>query len=302
MVLFPPPSRSAIPYSSQHRIGHLVIAIECRITACRQAIDALCALYEKAESLPADLHFLIAPAADGIRLSCDNEALWHSRNAGEIAAAFEYHLYSRIAKALGSQLISLHASALAIAGRAVLFAGSSGSGKSSLATQALLCGFGYLSDEFALLDAAGQVHPFPRPLQWGKVRHPAFYHRQLLASGLFRKTSYRFPDRHGKIIRSLLWLPKRVIRQPQAVHALILPRFSGRRAETVIEPVRRSQALIELAHEIHQRFPATSGLRLLHEYLPDDLPVFRLCYGNVSSAWRHLVQEGIIPLAGKPVA
>lgn len=278
-----------------YRIGHLSIAIECCVAACQPAIDSLCALYEKNENQPASLHFLIAPEADGIRLDCNDETLWRSHDAGEIAAAFEYHLYCRTARALGNQLVSLHASALAAGGRAVLFAGTSGAGKSSMATQALLKGLSYLSDEFALLDAAGHVHPFPRPLQWGKTRHPAFSHSQMLASGLFRKTSYSFPNRHGKTIRSLLWLPERVICQPQIVHALILPRFSGRHAITMIEPVRRSQALMELTHEIHQHIPDTGSIRLLHEYLPGNLPIFRLSYGDVNSAWRNLKQQGLIP-------
>ncbi len=284
------------------KVSYIDICVACEAATCHDAIKALCSLYEPAKTAKPELDFRIFSNAGELVLTCNSDALWNSDDAGEIAAAFELQLYRQVADLWGTQILSLHAAAVAACGRVIMFSGASGSGKSSLATQALLSGFGYLSDEFALLDATGRVHPFPRPLQWGKTRHPAFHHRQLLASGLFRKTSYSFPDRHGKIIRSLLWLPKRLIRKPQAVHALILPRFSGRHAKTVIEPVRRSQALIELAHEIHQFFPATAGIRLLHEYLPDDLPVFRLCYGSVRSAWRHLMQEGIIPLAGKPVA
>jgi len=265
--------------------------------ACHDAIGRLCALYEPTIASPKGLHFHIAPDTKGFLLSCNSDELWRGTDAGEIAAAFEFHLYARMAMALENRMLSLHAAAVALSGRAILFAGASGAGKSSLATKALLEGLDYLSDEFALLDETGQVHPFPRPLQWGKTRHPAFLHKQMLASGLFRKAGYSFPDRHGQTIRSLLWLPQRVIRQPQTVHALILPHFCSKHPSAEIRPVRRSQALMELAPEIHQRPAAADGIRLLHGNLPPDLPVFRLRYGDMDAAWQVLKQENLIPRA-----
>ncbi len=277
------------------RIADLNIAVECQVPACRAAINSLCALYERTDGPSPVLHFLISNEGGAIRLDCNGRMLWRGHDAGEIAAAFEYHLYCHVARMLAEYFVSLHASALATGGRAILFAGTSGAGKSSLATQGLLTGMGYLSDEFALLDTDSLVHPFPRPLQWGKTRHPAFRHGQLLASGLFRKTGYSFPSREGTCIRSLLWLPQRVVRQPQAIHALVLPRFSRQCVSADLHPLHRSQAIMILAHEIHQLGAGRQAIQLLHERLPPALPVFGLRYGDVSQAWSVLQEAGLIP-------
>lgn len=59
----------------------------------------------------------------------------------------------------------VHAAAVAWEGRAVLVPGRSFSGKSTLAAALLRRGATYLSDEYAVLDENGLVHPFPRPLR-----------------------------------------------------------------------------------------------------------------------------------------
>jgi len=58
----------------------------------------------------------------------------------------------------------LHAAAVAWQGRAIVIPGHSHAGKSTLTAALLRAGAGYLSDEYAVLDAEGVVHPFARPL------------------------------------------------------------------------------------------------------------------------------------------
>lgn len=58
----------------------------------------------------------------------------------------------------------IHAGAVARGGHAIVFPGQSFSGKTTL-TAAMVCsGATYLSDEFAVLDEAGLVHPYPKAL------------------------------------------------------------------------------------------------------------------------------------------
>jgi hypothetical protein len=58
----------------------------------------------------------------------------------------------------------IHAGVVAINDRALLLPGRSHVGKSTLVAALLRAGAAYGSDEFAVLDRNGLVHPYPRPL------------------------------------------------------------------------------------------------------------------------------------------
>jgi hypothetical protein len=60
--------------------------------------------------------------------------------------------------------IFVHAGVVAVDGRALLVPGRSFSGKTTLTAALLRAGAAYGSDEYAVLDADGLVHPYPRPL------------------------------------------------------------------------------------------------------------------------------------------
>ncbi len=67
-------------------------------------------------------------------------------------------------------MVYLHAGAVAWQGRAIVVPGTSYSGKSTLVAALLRAGATYYSDEYAVLDAGGRVHPYPRLLS---LRQPA---------------------------------------------------------------------------------------------------------------------------------
>jgi hypothetical protein len=58
----------------------------------------------------------------------------------------------------------VHAGAVGWRGRAIVIPGRSRSGKTTLVAELVKAGASYLSDEFAVLDARGRVHPFAKPL------------------------------------------------------------------------------------------------------------------------------------------
>jgi hypothetical protein len=60
--------------------------------------------------------------------------------------------------------IFVHAGAVASGGRAILVPGPTFSGKTTLVSELLRAGADYLSDEYAVLDDAGWVSPYERPL------------------------------------------------------------------------------------------------------------------------------------------
>jgi hypothetical protein len=63
----------------------------------------------------------------------------------------------------------VHAGVVEWRGQAILLPGRSRSGKTTLVAALLRAGAKYYSDEFALLDASGRVHPWARPL---RIRRP----------------------------------------------------------------------------------------------------------------------------------
>jgi hypothetical protein len=90
-------------------------------------------------------------------------ALTRSPNFGSIAKAVEQHLILYLAEFAKSRIF-IHAGVVGWHGRAVLIPGRSFSGKSTLVNALLRAGATYYSDEFALVDRAGRIHPYPRPI------------------------------------------------------------------------------------------------------------------------------------------
>jgi hypothetical protein len=77
--------------------------------------------------------------------------------------ALESDLQLRVA-ARARKRIFVHAGVIGWRGRAILLPGRSHTGKSTLVTALLRAGATYYSDEFAVLDPAGRVWPYPRRL------------------------------------------------------------------------------------------------------------------------------------------
>lgn len=67
------------------------------------------------------------------------------------------------------EYIFIHAGAVALGNRALVLPGRSHAGKSTLVAELVRAGATYYSDEFALIDAQGRVHPFARDL---RMRRP----------------------------------------------------------------------------------------------------------------------------------
>ncbi len=61
--------------------------------------------------------------------------------------------------------VFIHAGVVGWRGQAIVIPGNSMSGKSTLVEALVRAGAEYYSDEYAVLDAAGRVHPFPKPPQ-----------------------------------------------------------------------------------------------------------------------------------------
>jgi len=81
----------------------------------------------------------------------------------ELFEAFERNLRMTIAL-LSRKFVFIHAGAVGWRGRAIVMPGRTFVGKSTLVEAMVRAGAEYLSDEYALLDQDGRVHPYAKPL------------------------------------------------------------------------------------------------------------------------------------------
>jgi hypothetical protein len=81
----------------------------------------------------------------------------------ELLSAFETSLRAKVAL-LARGYVFIHAGVVGWRGRAIVLPGRTYTGKSTLVAALVEAGADYLSDEFAVLDRRGRVHPFPTPI------------------------------------------------------------------------------------------------------------------------------------------
>jgi hypothetical protein len=98
-----------------------------------------------------------------------NLAYWNllrfarSRKFDEVLDGFESHVQLTVAEH-APRRVFVHAGVVGWNGRAIVIPGLSHSGKTTLVHQLVRAGATYYSDEYAVLDARGRVHPYARPL------------------------------------------------------------------------------------------------------------------------------------------
>ena len=116
------------------------------------------------------LYSLVVPRANqtaGLRrmhiLYADSERIARDTDLNQVLAALETDLHRYVAEA-SPDMTFLHAGVVGWQGRAILLPGRSLSGKTTLVRELLRLGATYYSDEFAVVDNFGKVHPFMRPL------------------------------------------------------------------------------------------------------------------------------------------
>jgi hypothetical protein len=86
-----------------------------------------------------------------------------SRSFEELLDQFESHVQLTVAE-YAPRRVFVHAGVVGWKGRAILIPGTSFTGKTTIVDQLIRAGASYYSDEYAVLDQRGRVHPYPRAL------------------------------------------------------------------------------------------------------------------------------------------
>jgi hypothetical protein len=119
----------------------------------------------------------LALTRDG-EVRVDDEPVRAGLNETSAPSAVDAVLRSIVAQNAPNHVF-VHAGVVAHAGRAIVLPGASWSGKTTLVAALVRAGATYFSDEFAVLDSEGRVHPYPKPLSvrppgaWAQVDVPA---------------------------------------------------------------------------------------------------------------------------------
>lgn len=94
----------------------------------------------------------------------DDSRLARSLEVEDVFNRFESDLRLFVAE-YAHDRVFVHAGVVAWNDRAIIIPGRSFSGKSTLVAELIRAGATYYSDEYAVLDSRGLVHPFPKPLE-----------------------------------------------------------------------------------------------------------------------------------------
>lgn len=110
-----------------------------------------------------DISIRVDRVADGFQLSVNDIVAASAESAISLVPDLIRALDDAVIPRL-TALRAVHAGAVLWRERALLLPGATHAGKSSLVAELLRRGATYFSDEYALIDAEGRVHPYPRPL------------------------------------------------------------------------------------------------------------------------------------------
>jgi hypothetical protein len=174
-----------------------------------------------------------APSRPDVRyfhlLYADATQVVRSLNVQDLFLPLEYDIEAFVAEH-APRRVFLHAGAVGWKGEAILVPGGTRSGKTTLVAALVKAGATYYSDEFAVLDQQGRVHPYPRPLsirQENGAPHATPVEaiggrvgRRPLPVGIVLATRYEF----GRV-----WRPREVS-SGRMIMRLVSHSFSTRRA------------------------------------------------------------------------
>jgi hypothetical protein len=117
-------------------------------------------------------------------LYSDERRLARSADVDDLLTVFESNLRIFVAE-FAKHRVFVHAGVVGWKGQAIVIPGRSYSGKSTLVAELVRAGATYYSDEYAVLDARGRVHPFTKPIE-------------LRAEGTYKQTKFDVSELGGR--------------------------------------------------------------------------------------------------------
>jgi len=221
-------------------LGRTRVRLEADDATAARILEFLCAPMARpaADNPSATFRLSAATTPGAMAIYRDDVMLHRGRSENSVATIFLERVLDYLIRACTSGVM-LHAAAVARNGNALVLAGKSGAGKTTLATWLVCRGFDYLTDELLYLDTqAMSVNGFARPLHLKKSA------RTLFAGVIDR-------DGGAALMQSPLGIhvsPARLgsrVAQSACPRALVLPAYrAGARFD--LRPLSKAQAATRL--------------------------------------------------------
>jgi hypothetical protein len=152
------------PFAVVSDVAEALLQVDETYMAFRAAPGALDqAIVLRLQRIPAEAAFLVSDSTDGI-VTNGRARRWPAYQDA-LLDLFDRLVHALLARLLSQGLYAIHAGAAVYRGGALMLAGRSGQGKTTLTLGLLRRGLGLLSDEFAVVEpVARQVVPYHRSL------------------------------------------------------------------------------------------------------------------------------------------
>ena len=156
----------AVPHGFNLSVGAIGIRVSCDAASLAERLDRyLLPWAPRQADSAAEVEFTVTAAREPGRFAI------HERESLVSAGEEWPHVFVSLQHAVDAAILRrlsgfalVHAGVVAVGGAAILLPGASGAGKTTLVRELAQRGAEYFSDEYALLDREGRVHPYPRAL------------------------------------------------------------------------------------------------------------------------------------------
>lgn len=182
----------------------------------------------------------------------DIERIARTLHLEEALDAFESNLQLYVAE-VARRRVFVHAGVVGWRGQAIVIPGRSYSGKTTLVSELIKLGATYYSDEYAVVDERGRIHPYPRPLQ---IREAETAKQKKYAVEEFGGRAGRKPLPVGLVVvsqykRAARWRPRSLSAGLGVLELL---------ANTV-SAQRKPETALQVLHQVVRSAPVLKGAR-----------------------------------------
>lgn len=261
-------------------LGHQVVVRAEKERVVQRVAHSFAAMLAAGPALSCEV-LEIRPDGENHVLLCDGAPVFVDADPGEVQRTLRHEIIRAFVRA-HPHLLWLHAGAAVRDGRAVLFVGPYGRGKSTLVTRLCARGWSYVSDDVVPVDlCAGRVLPFPlTPIV-----------REAVAEELP-------PERVSELRKVKVALPReRYHRDPVPIGGVVLPAYRagvGARAQ----PYSPAAVALDIVREGINREQHGQASVALCARLVGEVPVLPLLFSDAEAA-ADLVEQRLAERPGR---